>query len=417
MSKTKNRIKEKNGHPVLKNPIILTVAITLCAVILLGAVASIVLAVRNSRALVSFGGVRIEKGAAAYLATTYKTAFMSKYDAVEHNDFWQSEYKDGVTYGELLEAETEAYIREIAVGAYLFDRYATLSRDEKRNIRELCASAIVDFGCTDKKDFNSRVAKYGFDYNGFADALTLVYKKEQAQRRIYGDSGSMLATGAFKSEAERYYGSYAFAKLLFIRTEFEYDLDEKGEYRVNENGELVTRPLTAEELAERTADIADIREAVTALQNGTDGQITELYFDVMLEKYDLDDYTTEGYFFSPVDGVTGLPFADATRAFAESMGAELLQFIYDREIGEFAEIAVEGGVCFVYRGQLAAGAYFSRTYEYFFSDFYSDAANYLYAASLYELSPDVKIKDKYYDEIDIVSLPYNWEFIIKSGFN
>ena len=33
----------------------------------------------------------------------------------------------------------EEYIRSVAVGAYLFDRYATLTREEKRNIKELAA--------------------------------------------------------------------------------------------------------------------------------------------------------------------------------------------------------------------------------------------------------------------------------------
>ena len=406
----------KNTRPVLKNPIFITVAATLALVIILGAVSGILIAVRNSRALISVGGVRIEKSAAAYLATTYKKSFKEKYKAVDHPEFWKSEYENGVTYGELLERETEAYLREVAVGAYLFDRYSSLTRGEKKRIKELAASAIIDFGCADKRDFNERAAEMGFDYDGFVDALTLIYKMEQAQRRIYGDGGSTLASGAFKSEAERYYSGYVFVKLLIIRTEFEYKLDDKGNFTVDENGELEKRELTAEELATRNADIAEIRDAIIALQNGTDGQMTEMFFDTMLAKYDLDDYTRTGYYFSPVDAVTGIPFAEATATFAKQMGTELLEFAYTREIGEFAEIAVDGGVCFVYRGQLTSGAYSSSTHEYFFSDFYSDAANYLYAASLGELADDVVVKPKYYELIDIKALPYNWEFIIRSGF-
>ncbi|MBQ2793991.1 MAG: hypothetical protein IJF05_04775 [Clostridia bacterium] len=416
MSKEKNAKKGETRHPVLKNPIFVTVALTLSLVILFTGVTGIILAVRNARALVSYGGVRIEKSAAAYLATTYKRSFISKYNATDSESFWSGRYSGETSWGELLESETEAYIREVAVGAYLFDRYSTLTRDEKKSIKELASSALVDFGCADRRDFDAKAEKYGFDYGGFVDALTLIYKTEQAQRRIYGDGGSVLSAGGFQSEVERYYGGYVYAKLLFIRTEFEYDIDENGDYRVNENGELATRPLTDAELSERTADIAEIRDAIAALENGTDGQITEQFFDDMLKKYELDDYTLEGYYFSPVDSVTGIPFADATRAFAEGVGAELLEFIYTREVGEFAEIPVSGGVCFVYRGEPAVGAYSSMTYEYFFSDFYSDAANYLYAASLLELSEAVSVKDRYYGEIDITALPYNWEFIIKSGF-
>ena len=400
----------------MKNPILMTVAITLAFVILLGAVAGIIIGVREARALVSYGGVRIEESAAAYLATTFKTSFKGKYNAVDHPEFWAGEYENGMTYGELLEKETEEYIRSVAVGAYLFDRYATLTREEKRNIKELAASAILDFGFADKKEFNDRAAEYGFDYNGFVDALTLIYKNEQAKRRIYGDGGSVLAAGGFASECEKYYSAYAYAKILIIRTEYEYDVDENGRYTVDNDGNIVTRPLTSEELEQRNADIAEIREAMIALENGTDGQMTEAFLDTMLKKYNIDDYTTTGYYFSPVDGVTGLPFASATQAFVKQMGAEMLEFIYTREIGEFAEITVDGGVCFIYRGQPASGAYSSMTYEYFFEDFYSDAANYLYATAVSEMSAEVTVKDKYYSLIDIVALPYNWELVIRSGF-
>lgn len=78
MSKEKNAKKGETRHPVLKNPIFVTVALTLSLVILFTGVTGIILAVRNARALVSYGGVRIEKSAAAYLATTYKRSFISK---------------------------------------------------------------------------------------------------------------------------------------------------------------------------------------------------------------------------------------------------------------------------------------------------------------------------------------------------
>ena len=406
----------KKGCPVLKNPILATVSITLALVILLGATAGIIIGVREARALISYGGVRIEKSAAAYLATTFKTSFKSKYNAVDHIEFWNSEYENGITYGELLQKETEEYIRGIAVGAYLFDRYATLTREEKKNIKALAASAILDFGFADKKEFNARAADYGFDYDGFVDAITLMYKNEQAKRRIYGDGGSVLAAGGFASECEKYFSAYAFAKILVIRTEYEYDVDENGKYTVDEAGNIVTRPLSSEEIAQRNADIAEIREAMAALENGTDGQMTEAFLDTMLKKYNLDEYTETGYYFSPVDGVTGIPFASATEAFVKEMGSEMLELIYTSDIGEFTETSVDGGVCFIYRGQLAAGAYSSMTYEYFFGDFYADAANYLYATAVTEMSPEVTVKDKYYSLVDIVALPYNWDLVIRSGF-
>ena len=414
MSKNKKRKKLGEAFPLIKNPIILTVAITLIAVILFGSVTGIIIAVRNHRAIITVGGVRVEKSTAAYLATSYKTTFMQKYKANDTQAFWDSEYKDGKTYGQLLFEETEAYIREVAVGAYLFDRYAVLTTEEKKKLKEVAKSAIQDFGCKDVAEFNDRAEAMGFDYKGFSAALTLLYKRQQAQRRIFGDSGSTLKYAAYQSECEKYYAHYTYAKLLIIRTEFEYQVDKNGKYIVDEEGNLAKRPLTDEEYAERIADIEEIVDAMDAKINGTNNQITEEFFDIMLAKYDLDEYTTEGYFFSPVDGVSGVPFASSTAAFVDGMGEDLLELIYTLDIGEFAKTEVEGGVCFVYRGNLIAGAYSSDTYEYFFSDFYSDAADYLYLTTLTGLIDTVRVKHTFYDKVNIITLPYNYEFVIRS---
>ena len=414
MSKDKRENKAGKFSRLVKNPIILTVAITLIAVILFGCVTGIIIAVRNHRAIISVGGVRIEKSAAAYLATSYKNTFMQKYKATDTPSFWDSEYQDGKTYGMLLFEETEAYIREVAVGAYLFDRYAVLTTAEKKKLKEVAESATRDFGCKDVKEFNSRAEKMGFDYKGFTDALTLLYKKQQAQRRIFGDNGSTLSLAAYQSECEKYYSHYTYAKLLIIRTEFEYEVDKNGNYLVDEEGNLAKRPLTDEEYAERIADIEEVIAAMDAKANGTTDQITEEFFDIMLAKYDLDEYTTEGYFFSPVDGVSGVPFASSTAAFVEGMGEELLEFIYTLDIGEFAKTEVEGGVCFVYRGDLIAGAYASQAYDYFFSDFYSDAADYLYLTTLTSLIDTVSVKHTFYERVNVIALPYNYEFVIRS---
>ena len=414
MSKDKKKKEARKCPRWLKNPIILTVAITLIAVILFGSVTGIIVAVRNERSLVTLGSVRIEKSTAAYLATSYKSTFMQKYKANDTVTFWESEYQDGKTYGRLLEEETEAYIREVAVGAYLFDRYAVLTTDERQKLKDTAANAVQRFGCKDVAEFNRRTKNMGFDFEGFSSALILLYKRQEAQRRIFGDGGTTLKLPAYQGECEKYYSHYTYAKLLVIRTEFEYATNQNGSPVYNNAGDRVTRPLTDEEYAERVADIAEIRDAIEAKKNGTNNQMTEEFFDIMLAKYEIDEYTTTGRFFSPVDSVTGMPFADATAAFADEVGEELLEFIYTREIGEFAEIEIEGGICFVYRGDLIAGAYSSQTYELMFKDFYSDAADYLYLTTLTSLINTVTVKDKYRELVDIVDLPYNYEFVIRS---
>jgi ATP-dependent helicase/DNAse subunit B len=58
------------------------------------------------------------------------------------------------------------------------------------------------------------------------------------------------------------------------------------------------------------------------------------------------------------------------------------------------------------------GAY-SSSENVFFSDFYSDAAEYLYSDILNTLKSDVYFSDSF-DEIDILEIPYLEEFYVRS---
>ena len=400
--------------PVLKNPLALTVVLTLLVLIIFGAIGGSVIGVRNSRALISHGGTRVEASAAAYLATTYKSTYLNYLwrngvlYADDTTEFWAEEADDGVTYGEHLRHETEQYLRQIVAGAYQFDRNFTLSKEDKRLIKDTALDLLSNVAGGDKRRFNEIGAPMGFDYNGFVDAITLLYKSEQAQLRLYGNGGSVLASGAYPAECNKYYSTFAYTKLLFIRTDYEYETDEKGEYIRDEGGNYVTRPLTNEEKSERETDIAEIRAAIRALEEGGDDQMNEGFFNSMLARYNFDDYTLTGYFFAPA--------ASYTQGFASEVSAEVVDEAYGMQIGEFSEVDTEYGLCFIYRGEPVANGYKSSTYEVFFSDFYSDASNYLYLDAIVALSESVKIKDKYYDKIDIVTLPYNWEIVLRSGF-
>ena len=416
MKENKKRGAPK-GHPVLKNPIAITVIITLSLLIVFGAAAGIVTAVRNARSLVSYEGVRIEKSAAAYLATTYKSAFVARHAAVDDPVFWEAEYEKGVSWGDLLEAETAQYIREVAAAAYLFDRYSSLTADERKSIKASAEDIVYNYyGSLDKKAFNRDAAQMGFDYDGLVDGLTLIYKFEEAKSRIYGRGGQVLSGVGYGAECEKYYSTFVYARLLFIRTDYEYVTDENGKFEVDKDGNLVTRPLTDEEKEQRAADAEEIRAAISALESGESGQMSTEFFNSMLKKYSFDEYTETGYFFSTVADSNGVPYADATKVFAEGGGDVILNRLTDMEVNTYSELDTDFGTCFVYRGELGNGLYGSSTYEYFFSDFYADAANYLYLNTLVELSKSVTVKEKYFTEVDIVALPYNSSFKLRGGF-
>lgn len=395
------------------NPLFLTVVITVALALLFGAVMGIILAVRNARAVVSYGGVRMDKGAASYLAATYKDIYIKKLIdnqiyAYDHEEFWEEEYEEGVTFGELLRSETENYIRSVAVGAYLFDRYSTLSREEKKNIRDAAEAVLSDKAGGDRKKFNEAAEAMGFDYSDFLRASELLYKAKQAKTLIYGNRGSVLESGAFPAECEKYMSTFSYVQLLFIRTEYEYETDGEGNYLRNPDGSLKRRELTAEELEERLADVEEVRRAIDAYENDSDNQMSPESFMSFLEKYPYDDYATTGYYLSV--------YSSYTYGFSEAVDLELTLELLDMEVGEYAEFDTEYGICFARCAEAEKNAYKQDSLSVFFSDFYSDAADYLYEEACLELMPEVTVKDRYAEIIDPVKTEANGEFVIPALF-
>ena len=169
-------------------------------------------------------------------------------------------------------------------------------------------------------------------------------------------------------------------------------------------------------------EIQEIRDLIDARDTGGHVQITEEYFDYLQEKFNYSKtYVSTGYYFSPT--------SEYRQNFAKDSSARLsgdykAAFYKNREWvietaflmaeGEYREYEDEYGVTFIYKCEREASAYTYMSLEDMFHDFYSDAADYLYAAMRDILKDQVEIRDKF-SRIDIVSIPYNYVYIPKIG--
>ena len=393
-------------------PIIL--AAILALILVFGVVLGVITMVREMTAVVSYNGITINKGVASYLAASFKHTYLrylaqSGVNAYDGRAFWISESEDGRTYGELFKTECETYIRNVAVGAYLFERNAVISPVARKwideNVRE-----VLDFkaGGSEKK-FNEEAAKMGFTYADFVTATELLYKAENAMASIYGVDGSVLASSSNISVCEEFLKEYAHVKLLFIRTDDKFVLDENGN-RVTEGGRDKLEELSLDEKAERRNDIADISLAIDNVASGGDGQMSSVYFNSFYKKYNDDpQHSASGYYLSP--------YSEYTTVFAD-MYLDVVERSLKLEVGGYDKATVDedgdgdiDAYIFISREAVTPFAYTSSTYEEFFEDFYVDAAAYHYERESATLSTDVNVKPDYYD-IDVVALPANTKFKI-----
>lgn len=410
-----NKKTEKaNPGKVLKNKFLLIfVSSFLSIVIIFGAVLGIVSAIRSSRAFVKYNGLVMGEEEVNYFLGYYKYKYMSMLSAsgvggvVDEPAFWNSSPEGSEeTYGDGLRAGAKLYIQQLMAASYLFDSHKSLTKSEREKIKN-AAKAVVKYSEAegDVETFDKYAKLYGFSYSSLSDVVKYIYKADNVKDTIYGENGYNLKNFILpdaKRFCEEYLSEYTHVKLLIIRTETKYKLDDKGQLIKGEDGFYETVALTAEEKAERLEKINSIREYIDAI--GTDEpQMSAEMFDRYLET--LDEGDEEMY----IDGYYFHPSATYTQNFPKEYSS-VVERAYEMEIGDYSDVTVDGAVCFIYKYAPTSDIYTSTIAEDCFTDFYSDLATKLFDESLSFYTDEVEFSEKY-DEIDITLIPYNYKYI------
>lgn len=385
---------EKQNENDIKTPsgtrrVLPIVVCSLLAVILLfGAVLGVITLVLELNAVVSYGGIRVDRGVAAYLASTFKAAYGADKDDAD------------------LDAATEEYIRGIVTAAYLFDRNASLTDDDRKWITENTAE-ILDYRAENSvQRFNEMSEGMGFTYDDFCRATELLYKASSAKESIYGVGGSKLAYAANSDMCTEYFAKYSHVKIIFIRTKDRFVLDEDGNRVKGDDGNDLTVDLSDLEEEAVRADIDEIRALVNAANSGGNEQMSLATFNGYYKKYNDDpDNAEDGYYFAPTSAYTA--------EFAEEY-PNLVSSAFSLSVGDYG-IAEDGNtVAVLYRIGNVSHDYISSSKAHFFGDFYSDAADYLFLKALGEIIGEVNVKDEYH-ALDLASLKKNSYFKTQIG--
>ena len=424
--KQKDKKIENDATRVKRNKKILISIVSLLVTVVLafGVVIGTVATLRDSRAVVKYGGSSADMGVTSYLSATFKAVFMAdigeSYDTLE---FWQSEAYSGKTYGEMLEEATLEYIKGVIVGAYLFDRYSSLTKEEREKI-EIACNEILDYKAGGSEEqFNSESAAMGFDFDDFKRATELIYKSEMAKHVIYGTNGASLEAGARYEECDTYYNNkFSHVKILYIPTKEKLVTDSDNKLELDIDGKYVTDYYTALEIMERQTDIAEIRRLILGYNNDADEQMSPEFFDLMQEKYNISqEFLDTGYYFSPYSSYTaGFAQESSTllpdgyrEAFCKMLNA-VIESSFTLSVGQYQEIEGDYGIVFIYKYANAPYAYLGSTNAAQFHDFFEDAADYLYSSSVSAINPEVSVRDGYSD-IDVSLIPYNYKFVATVG--
>ena len=385
------------------------IAAFLALVLIVGLIFGVRAIVRDRNSVLKYDGEYLTEAEVSFFASYYKKQLMTDLSkkgisAVDTEDFWNTSYMPVArTYGDYLKTETEKYLKNIIVANRIFDKYDYLSREEKKEIKRAAEEILAYRAGNDVDKFNEEAGKYGFTYDDFEGIVTKLYKANSAKSAVFGTNSSKILTET--ELCDTYFGEYSKMKLIFIRVDKEFVLDENGN-RVTEEGKDVMRDLTAEEILERENDIAAIRSAIEALENDGDRAMSAEMFEIYLKKYGSgDDYKdTNGYFFHRSSSYT--------QEFAEEF-PEIVDAASYMATGSFLELGTSVGTCFVYKMPFNTSDrnYLDTSEENnCFTDFYTDAASASFIAMLDAFSKDVEFSDAYL-EFDFIKLPYNTDYV------
>lgn len=389
-----------------KKIILWVLAALLALILLLGGILLTVTLVQNRNTAMRYQGARADRGTLSCLASYYKYRYLSALnaagvDAYDDPAFWDMELSEGVSYGDDLIKETDVYLRNVLVCAALYDSAG--GGNPSSAVDAAVAEVLTYRADGDVATFNEACARYGFDYDAFRTAATLLYKTSRVKELLYGNEG--IKTSSLSAECAEFLAEYAHVDLLFIRTADTFVLNADGKRETDENGNDLLRNLTAEEQYQRRQLIAGIREAIDGYHNDGDVQMSPTMFRTYLEKNGEGDpdYTGSGYYFR--EG------SEFTAFFAEEF-SDVVNTAVSMKIGDYAEVETSFGVCFLYRSAPAASANLLYAEEDMFSDFYADLADKLFLARLASLRDGVETGPAYAG-FDVLSLPYNHLYIVR----
>ncbi|MBQ7386631.1 MAG: hypothetical protein IJW03_00520 [Clostridia bacterium] len=375
-----------------------------------GATLGIIIAIRNAKTLVRYGSTRLTEGEVVYLASVFKSDYIASLvksgvkGVRDSESFWASESStEGKSWGDMLNEAFVQYVSGIAVKNSLYLNSAKFGKNEKNYVKDKVDERLMYLGYDSEKSFNELSGELLFDYDDLINGSRLLCKADASFEVIYGEDGAGLA--AYADECEKYLATYAHVALIFLRTEDVYELDDDGNVQYDDDGSILTRPLTSEERASRTETAEKLREYIENYNNSEDNAITPETFELyMREKSDTDpDMFSRGYYFHENAAVT-VQFAEVY--------PEVVEAAFDMKIGEYREVSCLDSVCFIYRYGVAEGAY-ADTENVFLSDFYIDGAQYSFTESIKALSSEVVFSEKFYG-IDIVKIPANSSFVVNN---
>ena len=321
-----------------------------------------------------------------YWISVYKSYYLKMLGGEDTENYLTSAFTVQNDRGELEETTVGAYlgerIRDIidsnCISLYLFDYYKlSLPASVVSAVNETVNAEIENAG--GRKALNEALAPIGLNADSLREMYLADEKISHVYEYLYGDA-QLGTNGAEPITNEQYNNfyqeNYACVRHIYIRTADKNIVDENGNAVLDEQGNVVTAELTAEEAAAKLALCGDLMARLNA---GEDFKTLEAEYSEDAGRHTL----TEGYVLSRT---TALP-------------DEFIDAAFDMEIGELRRVDASYATHLMLRCELPPMIWNTPAYESLMGDFKEYVKSEVYAEKIApmieKISYDTDLLDKH----------------------
>lgn len=295
---------------------------------------------------------------------------------------WQ-QTEDGKTYDEIFTGYVTENAKTFLSALYEFKKLGLKLPDEKvKEIDDSMAKMLDERAGGSKTELNSVLSQYGVNYDILKEIYTIEAKSAYLEEYLYGEGGVEEITDEERNAC--YQSEYVRIKQIFFYTANMPVTDEDGNYTYDDDGHVITRDYTDEEI------IAQKEKASLVTASLTSGQDFELLMASQNEDKAASEYPNGYYFTKTSQYASGV--VEAAFALAE---------------GEFTSVESEYGIHIIKRLPLEEKGYASSANADFFSDFEDNLRTGLFTARLLAYADKIKVNEDLLAKYTVGNSPAN----------
>lgn len=240
--------------------------------------------------VMEYNGIKITEELYNYWISTFKRNILASYsDASDTEEFWSSKFNDNLTVEEYFTEILNERIMNYLISQDLYkENSLKLSSAVKKQIENDIQEKIEFYG--GRGNLNSELSSMMLNVNALKEIYTWEAKHDLVYNYLFGEGGALEMTD--KEMTDYYTANYSRIKyVVFYTTDIE--LDDNGDFKYDNQGNLISKPLSEEDLAKKNAKI---NEFENKLDDGID-------FESLIVDYSEYDTTSypDGFFVSAND--------------------------------------------------------------------------------------------------------------------